>query len=114
MTPETNTLSSSSASAASQSVPNVGGGSVSALNALHMDDASLRLQRVDTLRTQQNVTLMQIVEIEKRLEEQRLEMLRTAMPGDVKKLLRAFRHEREGAARNIRKVVAKQRSDLRA
>lgn len=37
-----------------------------------------------------------------------------AMPGDIKKLLRAFRHEREAAARNIRKVVAKQRADLRS
>ena len=36
------------------------------------------------------------------------------MPGDIKKLLRAFRHEREAAARNIRKVVAKQRADLRS
>jgi hypothetical protein len=60
--------------AASQSVPNVGA-SMSALSALNLDGASLRLQKVDTLRTQQNVTLMQIVEIEKRLEEQRLEML---------------------------------------
>jgi hypothetical protein len=48
---------------------------MSALSALNLDGASLRLQKVDTLRTQQNVTLMQIVEIEKRLEEQRLEML---------------------------------------
>ena len=86
---------------------------MSAMSALQLDDASLRLQRVDTLRTQQNVTLMQIVEIEKRLEEQRLEMLGNAMPGDRKRLLRAFRHEREAAARNIRKVVAKQRADLR-
>ena len=86
---------------------------MSAMSALQLDDASLRLQRVDTLRTQQNVTLMQIVEIEKRLEEQRLEMLSNAMPGDRKRLLRAFRHEREAAARNIRKVVAKQRADLR-
>jgi hypothetical protein len=97
---------------ASNSVPNIG--AMSALSALQMDESSLRLQKVDTLRTQQNVTLMQIVEIEKRLEEQRLEMLRTAMPGDVRKLLRAFRHEREAAARNIRKVVAKQRADLRS
>ena len=87
---------------------------MSAMSALQLDDASLRLQRVDTLRTQQNVTLMQIVEIEKRLEEQRLEMLTNAMPGDRKRLLRAFRHEREAAARNIRKVVAKQRADLRS
>ena len=98
--------------AAAQSVPNLG--TITALSALQLDDASLRLQKVDTLRTQQNVTLMQIVEIEKRLEEQRLEMLQTAMPGDVRKLLRAFRHEREAAARNIRKVVAKQRADLRS
>eukprot|EP00946_MAST-07B_sp_MAST-7B-sp1_P000640 g640.t1 len=101
--------------AASQSVPGIrsGGDAMSAMSALQLDDASLRLQRVDTLRTQQNVTLMQIVEIEKRLEEQRLEMLSNAMPGDRKRLLRAFRHEREAAARNIRKVVAKQRADLR-
>ena len=55
---------------------------MSAMSALQLDDAPLRLQRVDTLRTQQNVTLMQIVEIGKRLEEQRLEMLSNAMPGD--------------------------------
>jgi hypothetical protein len=63
---------------ASQSMPNVGT-SMSALSALQLDDASLRLQKVDTLRTQQNVTLMQIVEIEKRLEEQRLEMLQSML-----------------------------------
>ena len=59
-------------------MPNVGT-SMSALSALQLDDASLRLQKVDTLRTQQNVTLMQIVEIEKRLEEQRLEMLQSML-----------------------------------
>ena len=43
-----------------------------------------------------------------------MRLLSGALPGDVKKLLRAFRHEREAAARNIRKVVAKQRADLRS
>ena len=61
-----------------------------------------RLKRVEEIRNQQNVTLVQIIEIERRLEEQRITMLANALPGDKQRLKSIFVKERRQAAQNIR------------
>jgi hypothetical protein len=72
-----------------------------------------RLRRVEEIRTQQNVTLVQIIEIERRLEEQRITMLQNSMPDDRSRLKSVFTKERKQAGENIKKLVKKHKQELR-
>ena len=73
-----------------------------------------RLKRVEEIRNQQNVTLVQIIEIERRLEEQRITMLANALPGDKQRLKSIFVKERRQAAQNIRLLVEKHQKELKS
>ncbi len=73
-----------------------------------------RLKRVEEIRTQQNVTLVQIIEIERRLEEQRITMLTNALPNDRKRLKSVFAKERKQAGENIRLLVQKHQKELKS
>ena len=72
-----------------------------------------RLRRVEEIRTQQNVTLVQIIEIERRLEEQRITMLHNALPADRSRLKGVFKQERRQAGENIRLLVKKHQAELK-
>ena len=73
-----------------------------------------RLKRVEEIRTQQNVTLVQIIEIERRLEQQRITMLSNALPGDKQRLKSVFAKERRQAGENIRLLVEKHQKELKS
>ena len=72
-----------------------------------------RLKKIEEIRTQQNVTLVQIIEIERRLEEQRITMLTNALPNDRKRLKNVFAKERRQAGENIRLLVQKHQKELK-
>ena len=71
------------------------------------------LKKIEEIRTQQNVTLVQIIEIERRLEEQRITMLTNALPNDRKRLKNVFAKERRQAGENIRLLVQKHQKELK-
>ena len=88
--------------------------SMTALRGLSVGNKQWRLQQIDDLRTKQNVALLQIIELEKRLEIQRIVTLRHALAPERKGLTKLFDRERLAAQRNIERVVNKQQEDLRA
>ena len=53
---------------------------------MRLSETELARLKIEEIRTQQNVTLVQIIEIERRLEEQRITMLTNALPNDRKRL----------------------------